>query len=261
MPTAVAKLFDELLAKDWAQFDAERAAGGWKGSTAQSKSPAARARLTRLKNEYARVGREEGWDSPEAKAAEQKMLAAQRRFGTVKRLAKDTLTVGDVHVSAAAGSKRKAKLFSAVNGGKVKTLPANVGKIARICKVDSRLGIVFGYAIVCKINGEDYYDLNIDPDGERVPEHIPEESMLDASTDFMLHSRVCKDMHHGDEDGPAVFAFPLTTDIAAALDITAKKTGLLFAMKPSKEVLAKFESGDYTGLSIGGYRIENENVD
>ncbi len=39
---------------------------------------AARARLTRLKNEYARVGREEGWDSPKAKAAEQKMLAAQR---------------------------------------------------------------------------------------------------------------------------------------------------------------------------------------
>lgn len=131
----------------------------------------------------------------------------------------------------------------------------------QIAKVDAALGLVFGYAIVCKIDGEDYYDLNVDPDGERVPEHIPEDAMLKAAADFMEHHRVAKEMHAGDPIGPAIFAFPLTTDIAKALDIVPHKTGLLFAMKPSPDVLAKFVSGEYTGFSIGGVRIQNEDVE
>lgn len=131
----------------------------------------------------------------------------------------------------------------------------------QITKVDQKLGLVFGYAIVCKVDGEDYYDLNVDPDGERVPEHIPEDAMLKAAADFMEHHRVAKEMHSGDPIGPAVFAFPLTTEIAKALEIIPHKTGLLFAMKPKPEVLAKFASGEYTGFSIGGVRIRNEDVD
>lgn len=131
----------------------------------------------------------------------------------------------------------------------------------QITKVDAKLGLVFGYAIVCKVDGEDYYDLNVDPDGERVPEHIPEDAMLKAAADFMEHHRVAKEMHSGDPIGPAVFAFPLTTEIAKALEIIPHKTGLLFAMKPSAEVLGKFVSGEYTGFSIGGVRIRNEDVD
>lgn len=131
----------------------------------------------------------------------------------------------------------------------------------QITKVDEKLGLVFGYAIVCKVDGEDYFDLNVDPDGERVPEHIPEASMLKAAADYMEHHRVAKDMHAGEPIGPVVFAFPLTTDIAKALGIIAEKTGLLIGMKPSKEVLAKYASGEYTGFSIGGVRIANEDVD
>ena len=127
---------------------------------------------------------------------------------------------------------------------------------ARVVKVDKSLGLVFGWAIVCKANGKDYYDLNIDHDGERVPEHIPESAMLKAASDFMEHHRVAKEMHGGDQQGTVVFAFPLTTEIAKALGIETKTTGLLIAMKPGPVMLAKFASGELKGFSIGGSRVK-----
>ena len=130
---------------------------------------------------------------------------------------------------------------------------------ASVCKVDEGLGLIFGYAIVCKVDGEDYFDKQDD--------HIPEDSMLEASFDFMLHSRVQGDMHKKDEEGntvqsgTVVYAFPMTTDIAESLNIQVEKTGLLIAMKPSDpEILQKFKDGTYTGFSIGGQRIEDEDA-
>jgi len=129
---------------------------------------------------------------------------------------------------------------------------------AQVGKVNKKLGLVFGYAIVSKINGEDYYDLHGD--------HIPEDSMLKASMEFMKSYRVSGDMHQRDgdgnpvQDGNVVFAFPMTKEIADSLNITVEKTGLLVAIQPSAEVLAKFETGEYTGFSIGGRRIKDEDV-
>jgi hypothetical protein len=124
----------------------------------------------------------------------------------------------------------------------------------KVEKVDDGLGLVLGFAIVCKEDGEDYYDLQGD--------HIPEQSMLEAATDFMKSSRLARDMHtKGDESGQVVFAFPLTTEIAEALGIVTKKTGLIIAMQPDEEMLAKFKDGTYTGFSIGGRRVEDEEVD
>ncbi len=125
----------------------------------------------------------------------------------------------------------------------------------KIAKVDESLGLVIGWAIICKQSSEDYFDLQGD--------HIPEASMLSAATDFMQNSRVAKDMHvEGSElPGSIVFAFPLTTDIAKALNIETATTGLLIAMKPeSAEIMAKFASGEYTGFSIGGQRLADEEV-
>lgn len=126
-----------------------------------------------------------------------------------------------------------------------------------ICKVDDTLGLVFGWAIVCKQDGDDYFDTQGD--------HIPENAMLEAATDFMIHSRMAKDMHGGEESvlpGSVVFAFPMTTDVAKAFGYPTEKTGLLIAMKPeSKEILGKFQSGEYTGFSIGGRRILDQEVD
>ena len=123
---------------------------------------------------------------------------------------------------------------------------------AEVVKVDSNLGLVFGFAIVSTIDGEPYYDAHLD--------HIPDDAMLKESCDFMEKSRVVKEMHQGEQRGSVVFAFPLTAEIAKALDITTKRTGLLIAMKPAPEMLARFVDGTYTGFSIGGEYGELEEV-
>jgi hypothetical protein len=117
-----------------------------------------------------------------------------------------------------------------------------------ILKVDESLGLVFGFAIVCKEDGEDHFDLQGD--------HIPDGVMLAGSLDFAKGERVAKEMHKGDQIGDVVFMFPLTAEIAKSLDIVTKRTGLLIAMQPEDpEVLRKFADGEYTGFSIGGAAI------
>lgn len=132
----------------------------------------------------------------------------------------------------------------------------------KVAKVDDKLGLVFGWAIICKINGEDYYDLNVDRHtGERVPEHIPENAMLKASAEFMASDRVGNEMHKGPNSGTYLFAFPLTTDIAKAMGIETEKTGLMIAYKPTEEVLKKYQSGQYTGFSIEGRKLSHREIE
>lgn len=121
-----------------------------------------------------------------------------------------------------------------------------------IIKVDEELGLVLGWAIVSKINGEPYFDLQGD--------HIPEDAMLKAATEFMLESRIAGDMHKVEERGSVVFAFPVTSEIASAFEIETKKTGLMIAMRPDTEMLEKFKDGTLTGFSIGGKRGIDEEV-
>ena len=133
-----------------------------------------------------------------------------------------------------------------------KTQAAMFDRKAQVMKVNSELGLVFGFAVVSTEDGKPYFDHQGD--------HIPEDAMLKAAADFMEHSRIAKEMHAGDQQGSVVFAFPLTMDIAKALGIETKQTGLLIAMKPSAGVLAKFQDGTYTGFSIGGTYGEMEAV-
>ena len=117
--------------------------------------------------------------------------------------------------------------------------------------VSEDLGLVIGYAIVCKENGLPYYDLQGD--------HICEDLMLKSVDDFMRNSRVIKDMHEGGAVGTAVHSFPLTSEIATALGIAPRKTGWLVAVKvDDPALLAKFKSGERTGFSIGGRMIRKE---
>lgn len=143
----------------------------------------------------------------------------------------------------------------------IKTKTEGMDKItdSEITKVDKSLGLVFGWAIICKNKGEDYFDVQGD--------HIPEDAMLEATTDF-AKSMVMGDMHTRDADnkpiqeGDVIFSMPVTAEIAKAFGVTTDKTGWMIAVKPhSEDILAKFESGVYTGFSIGGKRIETETVD
>ncbi len=122
----------------------------------------------------------------------------------------------------------------------------------KVAKIDEELGIVFGWAVICKENGEDYYDVQGD--------HVEEDGLVDAVADFMEHSRVAKEMHKGSARGSVIFAFPMVTDIAKSLGIQTSTTGLLVGMKPDPKMLEKFKSGELTGFSIGGSRIEDEEV-
>ncbi len=125
---------------------------------------------------------------------------------------------------------------------------------ARVVKVDEALGLVMGYAIVCKEQGEPYFDTQGD--------HIPEDAMLGAALDFMENSRLAKEMHVGEGKGTVVFAWPMTEDVAKAFGILTNTTGLMIAMRPSDDaMLEKFRDGTYTGFSIGGERIKDEEVD
>lgn len=137
-------------------------------------------------------------------------------------------------------------------------------KESLIAKVDESLGLVFGWAIVCKEGGEDYYDLNLDKqeDGtyKRVPEHIPEEVMLKAAVDFMKTERPGNEMHDGPDTGQFLFTWPMTTDIAKSFGMTTPKTGLMVIYKPTPEVLAKFKDGTYKGFSIEGAAMKSEEV-
>lgn len=122
-----------------------------------------------------------------------------------------------------------------------------------VLKVDDSLGVIFGWGMVCKEDGVDYWDLQ--------ENWIPEDAMLKAATDFMCHSRVLGDMHKDAEGGAVVFAFPLTTDVAKAFGIECKTSGMMIGVKPASEAtLQKFRDGIYTGFSIGGRHIRLEDV-
>jgi len=139
-------------------------------------------------------------------------------------------------------------------------------KVNDVLSVDEEHGLVIGWAIVCKLNGEDYYDLNVDTDGvhkgKRVPEHITEDCMFKAAAEA-AEAGQCpgNDMHAGPDAGSYHFMFPMTTEIAKALDITTKRTGLLVGYKPPADILAKFKDGTYTGFSIEGARVSYEEVE
>ena len=117
--------------------------------------------------------------------------------------------------------------------------------------VGDELGVAFGYGIVCKENGEDYFDLQGD--------HIAEDVMLKASIEFMDKAQMMGTSHKVMDVGKA-WVFPMTTEIAKALGITVKKTGMLVAVKPNEDVLKQIREGTFKGFSIGGSIIESEIV-
>jgi hypothetical protein len=140
-------------------------------------------------------------------------------------------------------------------------------KVSEVLNVDNEHGLVIGFAIVSTVDGEPYYDLNVDLDGvhkgKRVPEHIPDDAVLDAYVDVRKSTPDLpgNEMHAGPDSGVYYDLFPLTAEIASSLEIVTKRTGLLCVYKPVPAVLAKFKDGTYTGFSIEGARVEFEELE
>jgi hypothetical protein len=165
---------------------------------------------------------------------------------------------GDVHVNGVAEpGKRTRQDIEDERLAALRTGAGGVdkafGTFFKVSGVDEDLGLVYGWGIVCKENGVDYYDSQ--------DNHIPEGAMVYAVTDFMKSERVHGEQHSrgvtaGDPAGMVVHSFPLTTEIAKQMGITTGKTGWMVATAPDKAMLAKFKSGELTGFSIGGRHIE-----
>jgi len=184
-------------------------------------------------------------EHPEKAEADQTM--ANEPTPTIDKLKEDVdKAIGAVATAAATFKSSVAALAK-------HTAPPQVSP-AWIMKVDSNLGLVFGWAIISKQDDEDYYDLQGD--------HIPEEAMLEASLEFMEKRRTLKLMHKGEKQGNVVFAWPLTTEVAKAMGLKTSVTGLMIAVKPAnKKILQDIKSGKLTGFSIGGQRLEDEDVE
>jgi hypothetical protein len=124
----------------------------------------------------------------------------------------------------------------------------------KIEKVDDGLGLVFGWAMICKRRDEngvlqEYVDLHGNA--------IDEDGMVESLADFMVKSQEVRAMHRGRPRGTTVFAFPMTEEIAKVYGFeNVPMTGALFAARPDPESMQKFLDGSYTGFSIGGVHLE-----
>lgn len=119
-----------------------------------------------------------------------------------------------------------------------------------VVKTDE-LGVVFGWGLVCTEKGVPYYDTQGD--------HIPEDAMLKAVTEFMLGDRLAKVMHRGPGVGKVVQSFALTTELAGLYGLPAEKTGWMVGVKfDDPEIVDAFRSGKLTGFSLGGHYETNE---
>jgi len=155
--------------------------------------------------------------------------------------------------------KTSRALPSGQNRVKSSAMTASFETTAEVLKVDDELGIVFGWGIVCTEKGERYFDVQGD--------HITEDAMMKATSDFMFEVRAAGEMHAKDGEGNAVHkgvivhSMPMTAELAKAFGIKIEKTGWLIGMKPEADMLEKFKDGTYKGFSIGGLRGEDEEVE
>lgn len=124
-----------------------------------------------------------------------------------------------------------------------------VATTARVAKLSDELGLVFGWALTTKANGEDYFDLQGD--------NVLEDDLIKIAAEWMSAGGAADTMHDREQDGRAVFAMPMTTEVAKAVygDKIGGELGtygLLVAIRPSAEDFAKFKTGELTGFSIDG---------
>lgn len=132
---------------------------------------------------------------------------------------------------------------------------STIEKSIPVVKVADEHRIVFGYAMICSEDGQEYTDTQLD--------FIPESAMFAASVDFMKNSRRSFDMHEsGTDAGEVIFSMPFTDEICKAFNIDTNKRGLAIGLyihdtPQGDDILHKYKTGEYTGFSIGGKCLES----
>ena len=121
-----------------------------------------------------------------------------------------------------------------------------------VVKVNERLRILYGFAMVSKINGQPNIDLHGD--------YITESAMEEAALYYMRDTnRVLQEMHSGERIGKVIFAYPMTTENVADLGMTTQKTGLIIGVQPENDtIFEKFRTGVYNMFSIGANSVQSE---
>jgi hypothetical protein len=118
---------------------------------------------------------------------------------------------------------------------------------ARLVKTNDELGLAFFWAFTStNADGTDHFDLQ----GDQV---VSDDEMIKTAMSFMENGGAVDEMHDEDPDGGrVVFAMPMTPEIAKAFGVATKTSGLMIAIKPSADAMAKLKDGTYRAVSIGG---------
>lgn len=122
----------------------------------------------------------------------------------------------------------------------------------QILKADDEQRIVWGWASVISENGVSVVDTQGDV--------IKAETLMKAATEFMLSTRVTKEMHIGGKVGEFVHSLPLTKELADAFGIKSDKEGWIVACKVYDDnTWNRVKSGELKAFSIGG-RAKREKI-
>lgn len=114
-----------------------------------------------------------------------------------------------------------------------------------VYKLDEEKQIVYGFASVIEVDGEQLVDKHGDV--------IEEDDLIEAAHTFMSEYRSGKEMHKGADVGEVVESIVFTKDLQKALGIDLGGVGWFVGYKVhKKEVWEKVKSGELAMFSIGG---------
>ena len=120
--------------------------------------------------------------------------------------------------------------------------------VSPILKADMDAKVIWGWAYVSTEKGEKSFDHS--------GEWVSPDTLVKASTNFMLKSRTAKVNHQGAKEGDIVGSLPITKELASALGIQSEREGWIIGIVASDETLKKVQSGELTSFSIGGRALK-----
>lgn len=130
----------------------------------------------------------------------------------------------------------------------------------KICKTDTGLGLIFGWAQVSLERTEKGLEPFFDSDND----HFAESGLVEAWDGLMTAGRVLKANHRGEQVGEVVFAMPFTEELAKSFGFdtdTIPKTGVMVGVRPQPDIFEKYASGEWDSFSVGGSIVEMEESD